>query len=131
VKVKLRDDRAPTAGLHNLWATDFARDQLATGGKIRILRLPDTYSRYAHATHRRAQYRVENVVAKLEAVCGKMSHLKTIRVDKISEFEARDLDLRAYTHKVVLDFSRLGKPTDNAFIEALNGRLRAEFLNAH
>jgi putative transposase len=30
-----------------------------------------------------------------------------------------------------MDFSRPGKPTDNAFIEALNGRLRAEFLNAH
>jgi len=32
---------------------------------------------------------------------------------------------------VTLDFSRPGKPTDNAFIEAFNGRLRAECLNAH
>jgi putative transposase len=32
---------------------------------------------------------------------------------------------------VTLDFSRLGKPTDNAFIEAFNGRFRAECLNAH
>lgn len=31
---------------------------------------------------------------------------------------------------VTLDFSRLGKPTDNAFIESFNGRLRAECLNA-
>ena len=30
-----------------------------------------------------------------------------------------------------LDFSRPGKPTDNAFIEAFNGRFRAECLNAH
>ena len=29
------------------------------------------------------------------------------------------------------DFSRPGKPTDNAFIEAFNGRFRAECLNAH
>ena len=28
-----------------------------------------------------------------------------------------------------LDFSRLGKPTDNAMIEAFNARLRAECLN--
>ena len=28
-----------------------------------------------------------------------------------------------------LDFSRLGKPTDNAFIEAFNGRFRQECLN--
>ena len=32
---------------------------------------------------------------------------------------------------MTLDFSRPGKPTDNAFIEAFNGRLRAECLNAH
>jgi putative transposase len=31
----------------------------------------------------------------------------------------------------VLDFSRPGKPTDYAFIESLNGKFRAECLNAH
>jgi putative transposase len=48
---------------------DFVHDQLAMGGKIRILTLLDTYSRYAHAIDARAQYRAENVVATLEAVC--------------------------------------------------------------
>jgi putative transposase len=32
---------------------------------------------------------------------------------------------------VSLDFSRPGKPTDDAFIEAFNSRFRAEYLNAH
>jgi putative transposase len=32
---------------------------------------------------------------------------------------------------VVLDFSRPGKPTVNAFIEAFNGKFRQECLNAH
>jgi putative transposase len=31
----------------------------------------------------------------------------------------------------ILDFSRPGKPTDNAFIEALNGKVSSECLNAH
>ncbi len=43
----------------------------------------------------------------------------------------RELDLWAYQNNVTLDFSRPGKPTDNAFIEAFNGRLRAECLNTH
>jgi putative transposase len=34
-------------------------------------------------------------------------------------------------HSVTLDFSRPGKPTDNAFIESLNGKFRAECLNAN
>ena len=47
------------------------------------------------------------------------------------EFVSRDLDLWAYSSGVTLDFSRPGKPTDNAFIEAFNGKFRAECLNAH
>ena len=39
------------------------------------------------------------------------------------------LDQWAYLNGVELDFSRPGKPTDNAFIEAFNGRLRDECLN--
>ncbi|HAH47565.1 MAG TPA: IS3 family transposase, partial [Planctomycetaceae bacterium] len=30
-----------------------------------------------------------------------------------------------------MDFSRLGKPTDNAYIESFNGRVRQECLNQH
>ncbi|QGQ24660.1 transposase [Gimesia benthica] len=37
----------------------------------------------------------------------------------------------AYFNKVTLDFSRLGKPTDNAYIESFNGRVRQECLNQH
>ena len=67
----------------------------------------------------------------LEGACASTGYPKTIRVDQGSEFVSRDLDLWAYAKGVTLDFSRPGKPTDNAFIEAFNGRLRAECLNAH
>ncbi len=70
-------------------------------------------------------------MATLERVCGEAGYPKAIRVDQGSEFVSRDLDLWAYRHGVTLDFSRPGKPTDNAFIEAFNGRFRAECLNAH
>ena len=33
--------------------------------------------------------------------------------------------------RVILDFSRRGKPTDNAAIESFNGRFREECLNVH
>jgi len=39
---------------------------------------------------------------------------------------SRDLDLWAFQHGVTLDFSRPGKPTDNAFAESFNGKVRAE-----
>src|SRR5437762_13300275 len=56
---------------------------------------------------------------------------RTIRVDNGPEFVSKALDRWAYENGVTLDFSRPGKPTDNAFVESFNGRLRDECLNAH
>ena len=67
----------------------------------------------------------------LERVCRQTGYPRVIWVDQGSEFVSRSLDLWAYQNNVTLDFSRPGKPTDNAFIEAFNGRLRAECLNTH
>src|ERR1700730_11844868 len=47
------------------------------------------------------------------------------------EFVSKALDRWAYANGVTLDFSRPGKPTDNAFVESFNGRLRDECLNEH
>jgi putative transposase len=77
----------------------------------------------------RFSFRGADVVEVLERVRRRMGYPATIRVDQGTEFVSRDLDLRAYQRGVTLDFSRPGKPTDNAFIEAFNGRFRAECLN--
>jgi putative transposase len=68
------------------------------------------------------------VVAVLERL--KESGLpQTIKVDNGSEFISKVVDAWAHRHCVKLEFSRPGKPTDNAFIESFNGRLRQECLN--
>ena len=54
-----------------------------------------------------------------------------IRVGQGAEFVSRNPDLWAYAHGVTLDFSRPGKPTDNVFIEAFDGRFRTGCLNTH
>ena len=48
-----------------------------------------------------------------------------------SEFCGRLVDLWAYANGVVMEFSRPGKPTDNAWIESFNGTLRDACLNLH
>ena len=77
------------------------------------------------------QRRGADVVEVLEEVGRQVGFPAAIRVDQGTEFVSRDLDLWAYQRGVVLDFSRPGKPTDNAFIEAFNGRFRVECLNTH
>lgn len=56
---------------------------------------------------------------------------KTLRCDNGSgsEFPSQILDLWAYQHQIKLDFSRSGKPTDNAYFESFNGTLRRECLH--
>jgi putative transposase len=131
VKAKLRDDRREATRPNETWAMDFVHDQLAMGRKLRILTVVDAFTRFSPVIDPRFTYRGEDVVQALERTCRRTGYPKAIRVDQGSEFISRDLDLWAYQHDVVLDFSRPGKPTDNAYIESFNGKFRAECLNAH
>jgi putative transposase len=47
-----------------------------------------------------------------------------IRLENGPEFISNELDLRAWLHGVDYDFSRPGKPTDNAFAASFNGGSR-------
>jgi putative transposase len=130
-RYQLRDDRRPATRSNETWAMDFVHDQLATGHKLRVLTIVDIFSRFSPALQPRFTFRGSDVVEILERACKEVGFPATIRVDQGSEFASRDLDLWAHRRGVTLDFSRPGKPTDNAFIEAFNGRFRAECLNTH
>jgi len=52
-------------------------------------------------------------------------------VDNGPAFISKALDRWAYEKSVTLDFSRPGKPTDNAFVKSFNGRLRHACSNTH
>ena len=107
----------------------FLHDQLFDGQKIRILAVIDLYSRFSPALDPRFSYRAPDVVGTLDRAAAVTGYPRTIRVDNGPEFVSRDLDLWAFQHGVTLDFSRPGKPTDNAFAESFNGKVRAECLN--
>ena len=131
VKAKLREDRAAATAPNQVWAMDFVHDQLFDGTKIRVLTVVDTFTRLAPAIDVRRNYRGGDVVETLERVGSEIGYPKTIRLDNGPEFISKELDLWAFMKGVTLDFSRPGKPTDNAFIESLNGKFRAECLNAN
>jgi len=131
VRAKLRNDRCSATRSNETWAMDFVHDQLATGRKLRVLTILDIFSRFSPALEPRFNFSGADVVKVLEGVCKEVGFPATIRVDQGSEFVSRDLDLWAYQRGVTLEFSRPGRPTDNAFIESFNGKFRAECLNAH
>lgn len=69
VRAKLRDDRKPATRSNETWAMDFVHDQLATGRKLRVLTIVDTFSRFSPALEPRFTFRGTDVVEVLERVC--------------------------------------------------------------
>ncbi len=129
VAAKLREDRKPATAPNQVWAMDFLSDQLFDGSKIRVLAIVDAFSKVSPAIDVRQRYRGVDVVDTLERVTTIHGLPKSIRVDNGPEFISKDLDLWAWSKGVTLDFSRPGKPTDNAFVESCHGKVRAECID--
>ena len=113
------------------WSMDFMHDQLQDGRRLRVLTVVDQYTREALATEARGSFSAHDVIDVLNRLSRSHRKPAVIQVDNGTEFASRALDAWAYREDVRLDFSRPGKPTDNAHIESFNARLRAECLNAH
>jgi putative transposase len=126
-----RELRPQAAEKNECWSMDFMSDQLFDGRRIRVLTLVDNHTRESLAIHVAQRIRGMEVVEVLERVSKEHGKPRTIRVDNGPEFISKDVDLWAYWNHVTLDFSRPGKPTDNAYIESFNARFRLECLNEH
>ncbi len=126
-----REARVKPSRPNQVWSLDFVHDQLSGGQKFRILTVVDVYSREGLATEVDYRLRAENVVEVLNRLVRQRGAQKFLFADNGAEFTGHLVDLWAYHHNVRIDFSRPGKPTDNAFIETFNGSLRDECLNLH
>jgi putative transposase len=114
------------------WSMDFVMDALFDGRRFRSLTIVDNYSRECLEIEVGQSLKGEDVVRVMERLrLIKNIVPKRIKVDNGSEFISKALDKWAYENGVVLDFSRPGKPTDNAFIESFNGSFRDECLNVN
>ena len=100
---------------------------LYDGRRIRLLTIVDHFTRESLAIE--VDGSGQRVVQALARLGQEGRKPRTRSIDNGPEFTSKRLDQWAYLNGVDLDFSRPGKPTDNAMIEAFNARLRAECLN--
>lgn len=110
-------------------ALDFMSDALVTGRKLRVLTVVDEFSKECPLLAVEHSIGGEYVVRALERIsiqCGKPSSL---RVDNGPELRSKALVTWALKNGVRLDYITPGKPTENAFIESFNSRLRDECLD--
>jgi putative transposase len=110
---------------------DFVADQLQDGRRFRCLTIVDIYTRESVTIEVGQSLKGEDVVRGLNRIKSERGVPKMLFCDNGSEFTSHAMDLWAYQNEVKIDFSRPGKPTDNAFVESFNGTFRAECLNAH
>jgi putative transposase len=127
-----RLERLDIDQIHQCWSMDFVADQLFDGRKFRILTIVDNYSRKCLHLGVGQSLKGEDVVESLDQIKSiEQTVPQRIQVDNGSEFISKALDKWAYDNKVILDFSRPGKPTDNPFIESFNGKFRDECLSVN
>lgn len=127
---RYRAGRSEADGMNDVWAMDFVSDRLFDDRSFRILTIVDCHTREALATAARTNFRAYQVIDELDRIARIRGKPRSIRVDNGPEFAGRLLDQWAFLNKVELDFSRPGKPSDNAHVEAFNSRLRQKCLNA-
>jgi len=123
--------RMEAGAVNECWSMDFVSDALFDGRRFRVLTVVDNFSRECLGACVGRSIRGDEVVDLLERIRIKRKAPKSIRVDKGPEFVSKSLDLWAWQRDVALDFSRPGKPTDNAFVESFHGRLRDECLSVN
>jgi putative transposase len=127
-----RQTHSPLTVPNECWSMDFVMDALFDGRRFRALTVVDNYSRECLEIEVGQSLKGEDVVRVMERI--KLTRgivPRRIKVDNGSEFISKALDKWAYENGVTLDFSRPGKPTDNAFIESFNGSFRDECLNVN
>lgn len=126
-----REARCQPKRPNEAWCLDFIHDQLSSGQKFRALTVVDVFTREGLAIEVGQRMRGEDVVGVLNQLVKQRGAPKYLFADNGAEFTGHMMDLWAYHHNVRIDFSRPGRPTDNAYIETFNGSLGDECLNLH
>ncbi len=126
-----RVSREEPCAVNDGWSMDFATDSLFDGRRFRALTVVDNFSRECLLIEADQRIRGEQVVEILDQLKVLRGVPKLIRLDNGPEFISKAMDKWAYENGVTLDFSRPGKPTDNALVESFIGSFRDECLNVN
>jgi len=113
------------------WSIDFMHARLSSGRAYRLLNIVDDCTAETLAIEPAFSFGSADVIRVLEALAFSRNLPSTLRSDNGSEFCSHRMLRWAADQNVVLHFIQPGKPTQNAKIESLNGRIRDELLNPH
>jgi putative transposase len=107
---------------------DFVTDRFGADRRFRALAVVDDFTRECSALEVDTSLPGERVCRVLDRLGLERGVPGTLVTDNGPEFAGRAPDVWAYQHGVQLAFIQPGKPTQNAYVESFNGKLRDECL---
>lgn len=120
----------PTAP-NQRWSMDFVSDQLSNGRRFRVLNVVDDYSREMLGQLISTSINGRQVTRFLDQLIEERRKPSKVICDNGTEFTSKAMFFWSKETRVTLGFIQPGKPTQNAFVESLNGKFRNECLNLH
>jgi putative transposase len=124
--------RAPLVvpqGPNQRWSLDFVSDAFTDGRRFRILAMVDDFTRECLTLVADTSLSGARVARELDAVIARRGRPISCVSDNGTELTS--LAILKWSQETGIDWHYIapGKPTQNAFIESFNGRLRDELLN--
>lgn len=116
-------------GINQRWSLDFVSDTLTDSRRFRILTVVDDFTRECLCLVADTSLSGARVTRELDTLVGSRGRPQTIVSDNGTEFTS--MAILRWTQETQIEWHYIapGKPTQNAFIESFNGRLRDELLN--
>lgn len=124
--------RAPLAlpqGPNQRWSLDFVSDTLTDSRRFRMLTVVDDFTRECVVLVADTSLSGLRVGRELDVAIARRGRPQTIVSDNGTEFTSMAMLRWSQETQIEWHYIAPGKPTQNAFIESFNGRLRDELLN--
>jgi len=111
------------------WSLDFIHDQMANGRRFRILNIVDDVTRECLAAIPDTSISGVRVARELTLLIARRGRPGMIVSDNGTEFTSNAILAWSQDHGINWHYTAPGKPTQNAYVESFNGRMRDELLN--
>ena len=111
------------------WSLDFVSDAFTDGRRFRILTVVDDFTKENVLLVPDTSISGLRVARELDQAIAERGMPKTIVSDNGTEFTSMAILKWVQDNGINWHYIQPGKPTQNAFIESFNGKLRDEYLN--
>lgn len=118
-------------GPNQRWSLDFVSDALSDGRRFRTLCVVDDFTREALAIVEDVSLSGVRVARELTKLIAQRGKPQMIISDNGTELTSHAILKWVQDTGIEWHYIAPGKPTQNAFVESFNGRLRDKCLNEH